>query len=316
MVGSSNSLSLVVPMYNEGDVLDAFLARIQPILEATADDFEIVCVNDGSTDDTLDRLRGHALTDSRVKVVSLTRNFGKEAALTAGLDYAGGDAVIPMDADLQDPPELIPAMVEKWREGFDMVIAVREERPADGLMKSASARGFYWLASKLSETPIPADAGDFRLLDRGVVLALRKLPERTRFMKGLFGWLGFKQAKIYYKRPERVGGETKWRYWGLWNLALDGIFSFSTLPLRMWSYVGALLALASLTYGVIIIIRTWLFGVDVPGYASLATMILFFSGINMIGLGIMGEYLGRVFIETKARPIYLVKELVGLKSRN
>ncbi|MFY9974295.1 MAG: glycosyltransferase family 2 protein [Chromatiaceae bacterium] len=312
MADHPHSLSVVVPMYNEGELLGVFFARIRAILKEITEDFEILCVNDGSTDDTLDRLRDFAQADPRIKVLSLTRNFGKEAALTAGLDYASGDAVIPMDADLQDPPELIPTMVEKWREGFDMVIAVRQKRSSDAVMKRASARGFYWLASKLSDTPIPANAGDFRLLDRQVVLALRKLPERTRFMKGLFGWLGFKQAKVYYARPERAAGRTKWRFWGLWNLALDGIFSFSTLPLRMWTYLGALLALVSLSYGAYIVIRTVLFGVDIPGYASLATMILFFSGINMVGLGIIGEYLGRVFLETKARPLYLIRESIGL----
>lgn len=312
MADQPHSLSVVVPMYNEGELLGVFFARIRAILKELTEDFEILCVNDGSTDDTLERLRDFAQADPRIKVLSLTRNFGKEAALTAGLDYASGDAVIPMDADLQDPPELIPTMVEKWREGFDMVIAVRQERSSDAVMKRASARGFYWLASKLSDTPIPANAGDFRLLDRRVVLALRKLPERTRFMKGLFGWLGFKQAKVYYARPERAAGRTKWRFWGLWNLALDGIFSFSTLPLRMWTYLGALLALVSLSYGAYIVIRTVLFGVDIPGYASLATMILFFSGINMVGLGIIGEYLGRVFLETKARPLYLIRESIGL----
>ena len=312
MADHPHSLSVVVPMYNEGESLGVFFARIRAILKEITEDFEILCVNDGSTDDTLERLRDFAQADPRIKVLSLTRNFGKEAALTAGLDYASGDAVIPMDADLQDPPELIPRMVEKWREGFDMVIAVRQERSSDGLMKRTSASGFYWLASRLSDTPIPANAGDFRLLDRRVVLALRKLPERTRFMKGLFGWLGFKQAKVYYARPERAAGRTKWRFWGLWNLALDGLFSFSTLPLRMWTYLGALLALVSLSYGAYIVIRTVLFGVDIPGYASLATMILFFSGINMVGLGIIGEYLGRVFLETKGRPLYLIRESIGL----
>jgi len=312
MADHPHSLSVVVPMYNEGESLGVFFARIRAILKEITEDFEILCVNDGSTDDTLEHLRDFAQADPRIKVLSLTRNFGKEAALTAGLDYASGDAVIPMDADLQDPPELIPRMVEKWHEGFDMVIAVRQERGSDGLMKRTSASGFYWLASRLSDTPIPANAGDFRLLDRRVVLALRKLPERTRFMKGLFGWLGFKQAKVYYARPERAAGHTKWRFWGLWNLALDGLFSFSTLPLRMWTYLGALLALVSLSYGAYIVIRTVLFGVDIPGYASLATMILFFSGINMVGLGIIGEYLGRVFLETKGRPLYLIRESIGL----
>lgn len=309
--GSGFRLSIVVPMHNEEDVIDAFFADIEPVLQSITPDYEIVCVNDGSTDGTEAKLRECCREMPNVRLVSLTRNFGKEIALTAGIDYADGDAVVPIDADLQDPPEVIPLMVEKWLEGFDMVLAVRSDRSTDTLFKRLTSNGFYRLAGWLSETPIPANAGDFRLMDRCVVNALKQLPERTRFMKGLFAWLGFRQATVYYKRAARAAGETKWKSWKLWNFALEGIFSFSTLPLRVWTYVGMVTALCALGYMGFVIGKTLIFGVDVPGYASILVVVLFFSGLNMIGLGIMGEYVGRTFIETKRRPVYLVRDLIG-----
>jgi glycosyltransferase involved in cell wall biosynthesis len=275
-------------------------------------DYEIVCVDDGSADGTLERLCAYNRQDARIKVVSLSRNFGKEIALTAGIDCARGDGVIPIDADLQDPPEVIPALVAKWREGYDMVLAVRADRSTDSPFKRATAQLFYRFANRVSATPIPTNAGDFRLLDRTVVEAVRTLPERTRFMKGIFGWLGFRQATVPYAREKRAGGHSKWRYWRLWNFALDGIFSFSTLPLRVWTYLGVSVALFAVLYMAFITIRTLVKGVDVPGYASLMVVVLFFSGLNMIGLGILGEYLGRVFIEVKQRPLYLVRKRIGL----
>jgi glycosyltransferase involved in cell wall biosynthesis len=247
----------------------------------------------------------------RIKIVDLSRNFGKEAALTAGLEYANGDVVVPLDADLQDPPELIPELVAKWREGYDMVVAVRRDRGADSLAKRTSAGLFYRVIRRLSGVPVPAQAGDFRLIDRRVVEALKLLPERTRFMKGLFAWVGFRQATISYARPARVAGSSKWRYWKLWNFALDGLLSSTTLPLRIWTYLGLVAAVVALSYMLLIVLRTLVYGVDVPGYASLAAMLLFFSGMNMIGLGIMGEYLGRVFIEVKQRPQFLVRQAIG-----
>jgi len=304
-------LSIVVPMFNEAEVLEAFFSRVAPIAAGQTGDYEIICVDDGSRDATLAMLSEYHAKNPNIKVVSFSRNFGKEAALTAGLDSASGDAIIPIDADLQDPPELIPELVAKWREGYDMVLAVRESRDSDSALKRMTANLFYKMAGRLSNTPIPPNAGDFRLMDRRVVEALRLLPERNRFAKGLFGWLGFSQAIVKYTRPERAAGETKWKYWRLWNYALDGIFSFSTLPLRVWTYLGMLVSAGALAYMVWIILRTLIVGVDVPGYASLLVVILLFSGLNMIGLGMLGEYLGRVFIEVKQRPLYLVDKRLG-----
>ena len=304
-------LSLVVPMYNEFEACGPFFARVLPVVKEVTEDFEIICVNDGSTDDTLEILRKLNIEDARIKILNLTRNFGKEIALTAGIEHACGSAVIPLDADLQDPPELIPEMVEKWREGFDSVIAIRSDRQSDSYLKRSTASLFYRIIGRISEVPIPPNAGDFRLLDRAVVNALLQLPERTRFMKGLYAWVGFNHAYIGYSRPQRAAGRSKWKYWKLWNLALEGIFSFTTLPLRIWTYVGFAVASISALYGLVIIVRTLLYGVDVPGYASLLVTVLFLSGVNMVGLGILGEYLGRIFLEVKQRPMYLVGSRIG-----
>lgn len=284
-----------------------------PTVETITERYEIVCVNDGSQDQTLQLLRTAHIQNRRIKIVNLTRNFGKEIALTAGIDYASSTAVIPLDADLQDPPELMPALVAKWREGYDVVIAVRSDRRYDSFAKRVTATLFYRFLRRLSDTPIPANAGDFRLMDRRVVDALKALPERTRFMKGLFAWLGFTQATIFYVRPSRAAGASKWKYWRLWHFALEGIFSFTTLPLRVWTYLGLGVALGALVYMSFIIGRTLLLGVEVPGYASLLVVILFFSGMNMIGLGILGEYLSRVFVEVKQRPLYLVRDTIGFE---
>lgn len=297
-------------MYNEADVIPEFLDRVLPIVEGVTPEYEIVCVNDGSSDDTLARLEAARMVNHRIKILDLTRNFGKEVALSAGIDRTSGDAVIPIDADLQDPPEIIPDMVAQWRAGHEVVLAVRRAR-RDSFARRLTARLFHRLLGRLSEVPIPADAGDFRLLDRQVVEMLRQLPERTRFMKGIFAWLGFRPATIEYARPARVSGKSKWKPWQLWNFALEGLFSFTTLPLRIWTYFGVAVAFAALAYMIFIIVRTLILGVDVPGYASVVVFILFFSGINMIGLGIMGEYLGRVFIEVKGRPLYLVRRAIG-----
>jgi glycosyltransferase involved in cell wall biosynthesis len=305
-------LSIVVPMFDEEQVCGLFFERVKPIISAVTNDYEFVCVNDGSRDGTLEVLRAQRANDRRIKVIDLSRNFGKEVALTAGLDYATGDAVIPMDSDLQDPPELIPEMVDLWLQGYDMVLGVRSDRAADSRTKRVTANLFYRLMADIGEIKLPHNAGDFRLMDRSVVNALKKLPERTRFMKGLFAWLGFRQAAVYYQRPERVAGQTKWAYWRLWNLALEGIFSFTTLPLRIWTYLGFAVAAFAAIYLVAIVARTLITGVDVPGYASLLSVVLFFSGLNLVGLGILGEYLGRVFLETKRRPLYLIRETLGL----
>lgn len=307
-------LSLVVPMFNEEEALPIFLARVLPIVEGITSNYEIVCVNDGSRDRTLSMLMAEHEKNARIKVIDLTRNFGKEVALTAGLDHASGNAIIPLDADLQDPPELIPDMIAKWREGYDMVIGVRSDRSSDTFFKRVTANLFYRAIGQLGEVHIPANAGDFRLLDRRVLDALKQMPERTRFNKGLFAWLGFRQTTITYTRPPRSAGIGKWQAWQLWNFALDGVFSFSTLPLRIWTYFGLFNAILAISYGIFIAVRTLIFGIDVPGYASMVVMILFFSGLQMIGLGIIGEYLGRVFLEVKQRPQYLVREAVGINA--
>ncbi|HNX05724.1 MAG TPA: glycosyltransferase family 2 protein, partial [Opitutales bacterium] len=231
-------ISLAVPFYNEEDGIDIFFSRVEGVLEGMALDYEIVCVNDGSRDRTLELLLAHRARNPRIVVVDLSRNFGKDIALTAAIDHATGQVVVPMDADLQDPPELLPQLVAKWREGFDMVIARRKSRESDTMLKRLSAGWFYKLFNKLTSVPIPQNAGDFRLMDRKVVDAVKQLPEGNRFMKGLFAWVGFRQAEIEYVRPPREKGATKFNYWKLWNFALDGIFSFSSVPLRIWGYMG------------------------------------------------------------------------------
>lgn len=309
--GDPVEISLVVPMYNEGPAMDLFFQKLLPVMRSITDAYEIVCVNDGSDDETMPMLKRWHAVDSRIKALDFSRNFGKEAALTAGIEHAVGLAVIPLDADLQDPPELIPEMVAKWREGYEMVIGVRTDRASDSPLKRISAFWFYRVIRSMTTFSIPMNAGDFRLLDRTVVQALRRLPERARFMKGLFAWVGFKQAHVYYSRPPRSAGQSKWAFWKLWNFALDGIVSFSSLPLRIWTYIGFATAASAIAYMLVAILKTVLYGVDVPGYASLLSVMLFFSGLNMIGLGIIGEYVGRIFLETKRRPLYLVRERIG-----
>lgn len=301
-------VSIVTPFYNEGLAIDAFFAELAPIFDAIPEyRFEIVCIDDGSRDDTAARLAAAAARDPRVRVFELTRNFGKEAALTAGLDHARGDAVIPLDADLQDPPQLIPLMLERWREGAEVVVAKRRDRTSDSFAKRATAIWFYRLHNALSELKIPENVGDFRLMDRQVVDALRELPERHRFMKGLFAWVGFRTVLVEYQRASRVAGRTKFSGWRLWNFALEGITSFSTAPLRIWTYIGGAIAMIAFGYGGFIELRTILFGNPVAGYPSLITIMLFMAGIQLIGIGVVGEYIGRIYDETKRRPVYLVR---------
>lgn len=310
--GEPPRLSIIVPCYNEEDALDHFWATITPHLDALDVRWDIVFVNDGSSDATLLKLVALHQADGRAKVVDLTRNFGKEAAMTAGLDHADGDMVVVMDVDLQDPPELLAEMVALWWKGYDVIVARRVSRFDDTQLKRVSAGNFYRVFNRISPSKIPADVGDFRLMDKRVIAALRALPERVRFMKGLFAWVGFPTAVVDYERPVRQRGTTKFNYWRLWNFALDGITSFSTLPLRIWSYLGLFVALIAFIYGVIIIGRTLFLGIDVPGYASMLAAILFLGGMQLVGLGIIGEYLGRIYSETKQRPIYLTGGLYGL----
>lgn len=307
-------LSIVVPMYNEELNIDYLFERLVPVLDRLHMKYEIVCVDDGSKDNTLNYLVEHHRRNPAIKVVNLSRNFGKEIALTAGIDHATGAAVVPIDADLQDPPELIEELVAKWREGYDVVYATRRLRRGESWFKRLSANAFYQTIGRMSPVEIPRNTGDFRLLDRRVVDALKQLPERNRFMKGLFAWVGFKQTSILYDRPQRYKGVTKWNYRRLWNLAIDGITSFSFLPLKVWSYIGLALSLLAFIYASFLIIRTLILGIDVPGYASLMVAVLFLGGVQLLSLGIIGEYLGRVYEEVKRRPLYLVRECHGFKS--
>lgn len=312
--GVMPELSVVVPVLNEQDVIALFLGRIRPILEGIDPNHEIVFVNDGSTDATLAVLREENRRDPRIRIVDLSRNFGKEIALSAGIDATSGRAVVPIDVDLQDPPDLIPEMVRIWRSGYDMVLARRVDRSTDSFMKRTTSKVFYKLITRMSDTTIPENVGDYRLMDRRVVDALKLLPERTRFMKGLFAWLGYRQATIDYSRPGRAAGTTKWRPLGLWKLAIEGIVSFSTLPLKLWSYIGVACASLGLAYGLVVIARALIWGNPVAGYASLVTFLLFFNGVTLIGLGVIGEYISRIFVEVKMRPLYLVREYVGSAS--
>ncbi|MBF0112732.1 MAG: glycosyltransferase family 2 protein, partial [Desulfamplus sp.] len=297
-------VSIVVPMYNEEANLGQFFARTITVLNSLNIKYEIVCINDGSIDNTLAELLKYQQNNNCIKVIDLSRNFGKEIALTAGLDYSCGAAVIPIDADLQDPPELIPDLLSKWREGYDMVYATRLMRRGETFIKRITAKLFYFTIDSISEIKIPKNTGDFRLMDRRVVDSLAKLPERTRFMKGLFAWVGFKQTAIFYDRDPRQAGQTAWNYWKLWNFAIDGITSFTAFPLKIWSYIGFSLSFLSLCYAVFLFMRTILMGIELPGYASMMVVILFLGGIQLITLGVLGEYLGRIYTEVKNRPLY------------
>ena len=311
----SCELSLIVPVKDEEKAVPAFLSRVVPLLEKLDDpasrSFEILFVDDGSSDGTLAAIKAANAADRRVRGISLSRNFGKEAALSAGLDEARGQAVIPIDVDLQDPPEVIAAMIEAWRDGSDVVYGVRENRKSDTLSKRMTAGLYYRTHNWLSADKIPEHAGDFRLLDRKVVEVIRQMPERNRFMKGLFAWAGFHQSAVYYQRDERAHGETKYNYWKLWTLAIDGITSASTVPLRVWSYLGGIVALGAMLFAVGIVIRTLIHGSEVPGYASLMVTLLFLGGLQLLSLGVLGEYVGRILIETKRRPLYVVREKIG-----
>ncbi|WP_439813693.1 glycosyltransferase family 2 protein [Zavarzinia sp. CC-PAN008] len=304
-------LSVVVPMHNEEPMLDLLFGRLKAVLDPLGESYEIVCVDDGSKDATVERLASRAAADPTIRIVKLSRNFGKENAITAGLDHARGQAIVPMDADLQDPPELIPEFLGLWRQGYDVVYGLRRSRNEDTAVKRQTARAFYRVFNALTEVRIPSDAGDFRLMDRRVVEAVRRLPERNRFNKGIFAWVGFRQVAVPYDRPERAAGTSKWPLWRLWNFALDGITGFSTLPLRLWSYLGFVVAVASIVYGSYLVLRVLFLGVEVPGYASTMAAVLFLGGIQLLTLGIFGEYLGRLYGEAKRRPLYIVDRLHG-----
>ncbi|WP_236216309.1 glycosyltransferase family 2 protein [Pseudomonas rhodesiae] len=305
------TLSLVVPLFNEEQAVQLFYrtVRQQPALAAYT--VEILLINDGSTDRTAEYAKALALSDRDVVLINFSRNFGKEAALFAGLEYASGDAVIPMDVDLQDPIEVVPQLLAEWQKGADVVLAKRRNRSSDGYLKRHSASMFYHLLNRIAYTHIEENVGDFRLLDRKVVDVIKALPEQQLFMKGVLSWAGFTVAIVEYDRAPRAVGQSKFNAWKLWNLAMDGITSFSTLPLRLWSYIGGCISLLALVYAGWLVLDKWLFGNPVPGYPSLMTAILFLGGVQLIGIGILGEYVGRIYMEAKHRPRYVVKEVVG-----
>jgi len=314
MQSNTELLSIIIPFYNEQEVIEECQSRLSSAVKAIDMDVEMIYINDGSKDDTLIILSKLLEKDSRIKIIDLSRNFGKEIAMTAGIDAAKGDAVIVIDADLQDPPELMADMVSKWREGFDVVYAKRVERKGESFMKKLTASLFYKLINKISDTEIPENVGDFRLMSRQAVDALNQVRERKRFMKGLFAWIGFPQTAIEYSRDPRFAGETNWNYGKLIKFAVEGISSFTQEPLRLATYAGFLTALGAFLFGLYFIAKTLIFGEVVQGFTTLITVILFFSGVQLLSIGILGEYIGHMFIESKQRPLYFVKKTYGSDS--
>jgi glycosyltransferase involved in cell wall biosynthesis len=306
-------LSVIVPGLNEERSIPALVERLQPVLEGLDLDWEVVFVDDGSTDGTLALLKALNARDPRFKAVSLSRNFGKEIAAAAGLTYVTGDAAVLMDADLQHPPELIGDFVRHWREGADIVYGKRLDRNADSFLHRLSARLFYAAFEKLSGTALPEGAGDFRLLDRKAVDAMNRMRERVRFNKGLYAWMGFRSVGVPFSVPPRGSGRSRWRPRQLLHFALDGLASFSTIPLRVWSYLGLLISLLAFCYAMVILVKTLIYGVDVPGFPSLIISVMFFAGVQLISLGVLGEYLGRMYEEVKGRPLFLVAEELGIE---
>ena len=304
-------LSIVTPAYNEAENLSEFYSRVINATDNLNLEIEIIYINDGSQDSTIDIITKQRQIDNRITIIDLSRNFGKEIALTAGLDYSSGDAVIVIDADLQDPPELIPKLVEKWREGYDVVNAKRIKRKGESLLKKVMSYIYYRLLFYLSDINVPRDTGDFRLLNKNALDALLKLREKHRYMKGLFVWVGFKQKEIEYEREARFKGKTKWGFFSLFNLAFDGLTSFSIMPLRLASTIGFLSALIGFFYGAVIVFKTLFFHEPVAGFTSLVVLVTFFGGIQLLSIGIIGEYIGRIFNETKNRPLYVVKNIQG-----
>ncbi|WP_299479021.1 glycosyltransferase family 2 protein [uncultured Roseibium sp.] len=303
-------LSVIVPVFNEEDVIGHFLEATRPVLEKTGLAYEYVFIDDGSRDTTADFLSEKLKNGLPGRLLGLSRNFGKEAALSAGLEAVRGDITVIMDADLQDPPELILQMLDGWRAGYDVIYGLRVDRSSDTVLKRSTANMFYKLFNKLANIDMPANAGDYRLIDRAVIDALLRLPERNRFMKGLFAWVGFPAMAIPYERPARKAGDGKFNYWKLWNFALDGLTGFTTLPLRVWFYGGAAISFGAFAYAIFLIIRTSIFGVDLPGYASLMVALLFFSGVQLLSIGMIGEYIARLFNEAKQRPVYILQDVI------
>lgn len=306
------SLSIVIPLYNESQSLPLLYPRLAVVLAALRlGEAEILFIDDGSRDDTFAQASALAHQDSRVRVIRFARNFGKEAGMAAGLRHARGDAVVLMDGDLQHPPELIPALIARWQAGAKMVTAIRQSRATDPWLRRQLSRAFYRVFEQVCEIELAEGGGDFRLFDRAVVDAINSLPERTRFLKGITSWVGFSHATVGFEPDERVAGRSSWSLFHLMRYAADGLSAFSNLPLRIWSFIGLILALVSVCYGLWLSLRTVLWGIDIPGYASLMFATLFLSGVQLISLGVLGEYIGRIFTEVKGRPLYLVSERIG-----
>ena len=313
MPSSSPDLSIILPFHNEATSVRAFFAHLRAVVDSLEQSVEILCIDDGSTDNTYDLLQRERADDPRIKPVRFARNFGKEAALTCGLHLAQGRIAITMDSDLQHPPETIPQLIEAWQGGAKMVYAIRKNRDTDSRMRKFLSRAFYIVFKHIAEIKLPEGAGDFRLLDRVVIDAVNALPERTRFMKGLMTWVGFSAATVPFDVAPRESGRTNWSFMRLIRFAFDGISSFSTFPLRIWTWCGASISLFALAYGIFLTLRTIFFGIDVPGYASLMVGMLFLGGVQLLSLGILGEYLSRVFTEVKGRPIYLIADREGFE---
>lgn len=308
-------LSLIVPVFNEEQAVGLFYQAVRQEPSLQAHSVEIVFINDGSTDRTGEYAGAIAQADSDVLLINFSRNFGKEAALFAGLEYASGEAVVPMDVDLQDPIEVVSRLIDEWQKGTDVVLAKRRDRSSDSYLKRYSASLFYHLLNRIAYTHIEENVGDFRLMDRKVVDVIKALPEHQLFMKGVLSWAGFNVAIVEYDRAPRAVGQSKFNVWKLWNLALEGITSFSTLPLRLWSYIGGGISLIALLYAGYMVLDKVLFGNNVPGYPSLMTAILFLGGVQLIGIGILGEYVGRIYMEAKHRPRYVIKDIVVQKKQ-
>ncbi len=315
---SGKSVSLVVPFFNEAEALPLFFDAIAPVAQKVKKmlgpgaQFQVVFVDDGSTDGSVDYIKSVANPPFSVCIVKLSRNFKKDSALAAGLRQASGDAVIPIDVDLQDPPDLIPKMISAWQSGAKMVNAKRVSRTGDSVGKRTLSNAFYWAINRISDYPIEPNVGDFRLLDRQVVIRLNELTERVRFMKGLFAWVGFDPVTIEYERPTRSAGDSNWNFWKLWNFALDGITGSTTLPIRAWTYLGTMTAIIAVFYAAFIVAKTIFWGADVPGYASLMVVVLLLGACNLIALGLIGEYVGRINVETKQRPSYVIDSIIEL----
>ncbi len=304
-------ISVILPFHNESRIVGQLFVRLEPVLKSLGESYEIICIDDGSSDDTFQILLQAHKRDSHIKLVRMARNFGKEAALTCGLHMARGDAAITMDSDLQHPPEAIPDLVAKWRDGIELVFAVRRNRDTDTRLQRLFAKSFYKVFKAIADIKMPEGAGDYCLLDRKVIDAVNALPERNRFMKGIMSWVGFRRDVVPFDVGTRTSGASHFNFFRLLRFAFDGLSGFSTIPLQIWTWCGAIVSLFAMGYGIYLTLRTMIYGVDVPGYASIMVAVLLLGGLQLLSLGMLGEYLGRIFTEVKARPLYMVAEKLG-----